>query len=185
MEDTARYEYRAWADAFPDLPQPEGEAWDEETYFILPRRLTVNVKARSGAVEVKQLAEERDGLQLWRPAARIELPAHGRDLGHALRPWLDVDLPQAGEPLDLGALERALAAAVPDLLSVGLRKRRHFFEAAGARAECTEVRIGERQVMTAAAEHEDPTILRRAVRELGLGALPNLAYPAALLRLSA
>jgi hypothetical protein len=184
MAEAARYEHRAWAEAFPDLPQPAADAWDAETYFIRRDRLDVNVKARSGAVEIKELVEVKDGLQLWRPAGRLDLPASGRDLTRVLKPWFGVELPLAAERLDLAALERALAAVVPDLLAVQLRKRRHLFEAAGVRAECTEVRIADRRVMTAAAEHEDPAVLRRAVDGLGLGRFANLAYPAALTGIS-
>ena len=53
--DTPRYEYRAWAPAFPGLPQPEGEAWSEETYLVALGLLSLNIKIRDDALEIKQL----------------------------------------------------------------------------------------------------------------------------------
>jgi hypothetical protein len=49
-----------------------------------------------------------------------------------------------------------------------------------ARAEVAEVEIGERRLRTAAVEHEEPEVVERAVRSLGLGTFPNLSYPTAL-----
>ena len=72
--ESARFEYRAWAATFPELPQPEGEPWREETYLLPPHLASRNVKIRDGALEIKELVSEKDGMQSWHPAAKLEFP---------------------------------------------------------------------------------------------------------------
>lgn len=176
-----RYEFRVWNEAFPQLPQPDAEPWSEETYLIAASRPDTNVKLRGDAVEIKELVKRHHALELWRPGPRLDFPITGSTLARELLPRLALDATGAEDcpaPADL----LQLAGASGAVLVVALRKRRRLLEVLEARAEVTEVEVGERRSRTAAVEHEQPEVVEHAARALGLDAFANLSYPAALAR---
>lgn len=174
-----RYEFRIWAEAFPGLPQPDQEPWSEETYLIAASRPDANVKLRGEAVEIKELVKRHHALELWRPGPQLDFPITSGTLAREILPRLALATAEPKDcpaPADLLQLARASGAVT----IVTLRKRRRLFEVMEARAEVTEVEVGERRIRTAAVEHEEPEVVERAARSLGLGALPNRSYPMAL-----
>ncbi len=184
-EEGARYEYRAWADAFPNLPRPsDAEPWGEETYLI-PLGLAggTSIKIRGDALEIKELALERDGLQLWRPAAKLRFPIPAPTLERELMVLLKIGQPLRHARYGVEELFEDVVDPRRNVVAVRLKKRRHLFEVEGCRAETAEVEVGQRRVMTTAAEHESPGQLLAAVRALGLERLENVPYPLELSRL--
>jgi hypothetical protein len=179
-----RFEFRAWsAEPFPGLAPPSDE-FAEEVYLIPLGLAGRDIKVRDGALEIKEMLLERDGLQLWDPAVRLEFPVPAFSIERELMTRLMLNQPLArpryGREELLGEI---VAARHRNVAVVPVRKRRRLMEAAGCRAEAGEVEVaGGRRVFTAAAEHEDPARLRRALSELGLQGRPNLDYPAALAR---
>ena len=63
---------------------------------------------------------------------------------------------------------------MPGLLAVEVQKRRAHYTVDGCMAEVTEVRAGQSSRRTIAVESEDAAGVIAAVRELGLGARPNV-----------
>jgi hypothetical protein len=177
-----RFEYRAWAEAFPDLPRPESEPFADEVYLIPLGLGGRDIKIRGGALEMKDLLLEQDGLPLWQPAVRLEfpIPAHlvERELLERLALNQILRRRRYTQEELLEKLETRRNIAV-----VPVQKRRKLFEVAGCRAESGEVLVAGRRLLTAAAEHESPGALRRAVAEMKLARYPNLDYPSALTRL--
>jgi hypothetical protein len=179
-----RYEYRAWGEDFPGLPRPDQEPWGEETYLVPFGLLSRSIKIRGGALEIKELLADHDGVQLWAPAARLKFPIPALTLERELMSIL-----QAGQPLRRDAygpeelIEELTGGGRHTVTAVPLRKRRHVFDAHGCRAETAEIEVAGRRLMTAAVEHEDPERLLRAVAEQGLGKLANISYPQVLSRL--
>jgi hypothetical protein len=183
-----RFEFRAWsAEPFPGLLPPAGE-FAEEVYLIPLGLAGRDIKIRDGALEIKELLLERDGLQLWDPAVRLEFPVPASSLERELMTRLMLNQPLARPRYGREELlDELVAARRRNIAVVPVRKRRRVMEAAGCRAEAGEVELGgggggRRRVFTAAAEHEDPARLRRALAELGLEGRANLDYPAALAR---
>ena len=180
-----RFEYRIWGAAFAGLPAPDAVAESAEVYLV-PEQAGVNVKFRSGALEIKRLLATRDGLQRWLPALRCPLPLPARVIARDLCPALEVAPP----PLTRRRydLEELLAEVVPALAgvqAVRLCKRRRQFDVAGARAERTRVAVGAVTLESAAVEHERFGRAARAAEQLGLRRAPNLDYVMALRRLLA
>ena len=68
------FRVRAWAEAFPVLPRPESEPFTDEVYLIPLGLGGRDIKIRGGALEMKDLVLEQDGLPLWDPAVRLEFP---------------------------------------------------------------------------------------------------------------
>lgn len=182
-EERARFEFRAWAPAFPDLPQPEGDDWSSEIYLIPLGLLTKSVKIRGDALEIKEMVSDRDGLQLWRPAARLTFPIPAATLERELMVLIKIGQPLHHERYGADELLEDVAGTRRNVVAVPIRKRRHLFEVEGCRAECTEVEHAGRRIMTVAAEHEQPARLLAAVRAMKLERFENLAYPSELSRL--
>lgn len=182
-DDLPRYEYRAWSESFPALPQPEGEGWQEETYLVAPGRVDLNVKIRGSALEIKELVSQESGLHLWRPSAALEFPIPALTLERELLDLLQLGLRLHHEHYGRDELLADIVEQRGNVFAIPLRKRRRLYEIQGCRAETAEVELDGRKVMTAAAEHEDATRLMAAMDEMGLDRYANLAYPAALLQL--
>ncbi len=182
----ARFEYRIWGDAFPELPAPDQVPPSPEVYLLPTGVDRVNVKFRRGALEIKRLLGLRAGLQQWLPALRCPLPLPAAVIEHELCPALGVAAPPLAQPsYDLERFLDEVASAWTGVRSVSLVKRRRAFEIAGARAERTRIEIGAVTIESAAVEAEAFKAARRAVAELGLTRAPNLDYVAALRRLRA
>jgi hypothetical protein len=179
-----RYEFRAWsAEPFPGLAPPSGE-FAEEVYLVPLGLAGRDIKLRGDALEIKELLLERDGLQLWDPAVRLEFPVPASSLERELVTRLMLNQPLARPRYGRRELlDELVAARHRNIAVVPVGKRRRLLEAAGCRAEAGEVQLdGGRRAFTAAAEHEDPARLRRALAELGLEGRANLDYPAMLAR---
>lgn len=182
-EEGARFEFRAWAPAFPGLPQPDQEPWTDEIYLIALGMLTKSIKIRAEALEIKEMVHDRDGLQLWRPAARLPFPIPAATLERELMVLIKIGQPLRHERYGAYELLEDVGYARRNLVVVPIRKRRHLFDVEGCRAESTEVEVAGRRIMTAGAEHPQPAPLLRAVRAMELGAHENRAYPSELDRL--
>jgi hypothetical protein len=182
-EEGPRYEFRAWAPSFPALPRPEQEPWEDEIYLIPLGLLTKSVKIRGKVLEIKEMVHDRDGLQLWRPAARLIFPIPAITLERELMVLIKIGQPLRRERYGPDELIEDVAEARRNVVAVPMRKRRHVFEVEACRAECTEVEVAGHRIMTAAAEHPEPSPLLRAVQAMKLDTYVNLAYPAELDRL--
>ena len=184
--ESARFEYRAWAATFPELPQPEGEPWREETYLLPPHLASRNVKIRDGALEIKELVSEKDGMQSWHPAAKLEFPIAASALERELLLLLHLGIVLEREVYGPDELLADITEARHDVVAQPVRKRRCRYEVAGCRAETAEIALaGRRRIMSAAVEHENPERLLRAIVTMGLDRFTNLSYPTALARLRA
>ena len=182
-DTTPRYEYRAWADAFPDLPRPDAEPWAEETYLLALGLLSRNIKLKDDALEIKELVADRGGLQLWRPSARLELPVPALTLERELMVLLQIGQPLRHERYGVAEIMDDIVGARRNVVAVPLRKRRHLYEVEGCRAEVAEIEVNGQRTMTTAAEHEEADRLMAAMKAMGLDRYANLSYPEALSRM--
>jgi hypothetical protein len=178
-----RYEYRAWSQSFPNLPRPEAESWSEETYIVPYGLLSRDIKIRGGALEIKELLAERNGLQLWNASSRLAFPIPALTLERELMSIVMIGQPLHRDRYGPEELVQELAEGRRNVAAVRLRKRRHVFESHGCRAETAEIEVGEKHLMSAAAEHEHPETLLGAIAAMGLDRYPNLSYVQALSRL--
>lgn len=178
-----RYEYRAWAEAFPDLPQPDDEPWVEETYLLPLGLVGLGIKIRGDALEIKELLTDRDGFQLWSPAARLAFPIPALTLERELMVRLAIGEPLRRKRYGPQEIMTDIVQARRNVIAATLKKRRRLFEVASCRAETAAVEVEGQRMMTAAAEHEDMDQLRRAVAEMKLDRYPNLSYPETLLQI--
>lgn len=183
-EEGARYEFRAWAETFPNLPRPDREEWHDEVYLIPLGLLTTSVKIRGDALEIKDLVAERPDMQLWLPVARLTFPVPAHLVERELIVRLALGQKLHRERFTAEELLAEVVEARGNVAAVRLRKRRRLFEAAGGcRAEVGEVEVDGRRTLTACVEHAEPERVASAAAELGIDRHPNLDYPTALARL--
>jgi len=177
------FEFRAWADSFPGLPSLGDKPFEEEIYLIPLGVAGHSIKLRGGALEIKDLIQEQDGLQHWDPAIRLPFPIPAALVERELMVRLALGEALTREHYGAEELLHEIVEARRNIAAVRLKKRRHQFEAAGCRAETAEIEVAGQRMMSAAAEHEDPEALRRAIAELKLGGHANVDYPTMLGRL--
>jgi hypothetical protein len=180
----ARFEYRIWGRAFPELPSPDQQPPSREVYLVPAEVDGSNIKLRREALEIKRLLGVRAGLQHWLPALRCVLPLPAAVLEEHLCP----ELGSAPPPLrrasyDLRQFLAEVASALPGVRVVWLVKRRRPFEVAGSRAERTRVTLGEVTLESVAIEAERFEWAARATDELELRRAPNLDYVTAIRRI--
>jgi len=181
----ARFEYRIWGHAFPELPSPDQEPESREVYLV-PGVDGSNVKFRREALEIKRLLGVRAGLQHWLPALRCLLPLPAAVIEGHLCPELGVPPPPLRRAsYDLGQFLAEVAHALPGVRVVSLVKRRRPFEIAGSRAERTRVTIADVTLESAAIEAERFGWAARATDELKLRRAPNIDYVTAIRRILA
>jgi hypothetical protein len=182
----ARFEYRIWGHAFPELPSPDQEPESREVYLVPPGVDGSNVKIRREALEIKRLLGVRAGLQHWLPALRCVLPLPATVIEEHLCPELGVAPPPLRRAsYDLGQFLAEVATDLPGVRVVSLVKRRRPFEIAGSRAERTRVTIADITLESAAIEAERFEWAARATDELKLRRAPNIDYVTAIRRLLA
>jgi exopolyphosphatase / guanosine-5'-triphosphate,3'-diphosphate pyrophosphatase len=177
-----RWEWRTFGDRLEAAetrlralgPEPARES--DETYLLSPESRDA-VKVRNGLMDIKHLEQvNRDGLELWRPVMKSQLPISTAD-ARAVLATLNLEAP----PLELDWYEIAdLAGAATAMTLVPVHKRRRHYTFHGCMAELTDLRTAKGSTRTIAVESEDPARVTDAVRELGLDSRPNVSVPAAL-----
>ena len=175
----ARWEWRTFGDELGEAGErlaalePELVAESDEAYLLSAAGVDA-VKLRGGLLDVKHLEQvDGDGLELWRPVLKAPLPVSAADAGAVLAA-LRVHAALEDDAYDLAAL---VAAAGGGIRAVEVHKTRRHVTVGGCMAELTDVRGGGRSTRTIAIEAEDPARVIAAVRELGLGARPNVSMP--------
>lgn len=185
-----RWEWRTFggdlADAAKRLQSRESTGFQvsDEVYLLSTLR-NANVKIRAGLLDIKQLEQvDGDGLEQWRPVLKAEFPLPGATVTQVLAvlglplPLPLPSLPQAA--YDLDQLVTELIRPDPRLRYLEVHKERTRYRLNGCTCEVTDVAAEGRRITTLAVESEDAAAVIAAVRELGLGQVPNQSYPRGL-----
>lgn len=188
-----RFEYRAFAPAFPDIEpvlraQTQGAEPVErqETYFVAPSAPDLNVKIRDDRLSVKRRLETVRGLERWQPVREEPFPLSRAYVRDELLPGLRVGLD--GLTLDrvdytASELARLLSRPYLDVIAAGVFKRRSSCRAEGCDAEIVELLVTGQAIRSIAVESEDPENAAYAVSQLGLERYRNTSYPRAIERI--
>jgi exopolyphosphatase / guanosine-5'-triphosphate,3'-diphosphate pyrophosphatase len=173
-----RWEWRAFGEALgaaeerlAELSEPHVEESDET--YVLSLDGEASVKVRGGKMDVKRREEvNADGLERWRPVLKGEFPLGADEVAIVL-----AALGAEARPASTLTLEELLNDVVAPndrLRSVDVHKHRARYESDGLMAEWTLVRVGPHSTHTLAVESTDAARVTAFVRDLGLGALPNV-----------
>lgn len=179
-----RYEFRVFGAALSgpraalaDLARPCGR--DSRTdIYLLGAPAPYGLKLRDGTqLERKRLLRRAQGLEQWRPAGAIALPAPRSALATALGL---AGLPPLPETVTAAALIQA--ATAHGLRCPEVEKHRQRFALGPLRAEITRLRSGPLCRWTLAIEGPHPAALQALRARLGLSQQPNCSYPRWLLQ---
>ena len=182
---TPRYEYRVWAADLTELEarlvehcEPLGVRASKEIYLVV-RRTDLNVKIRSGVLDIKQLVGTEQGFQLWTPTLKAPFPLSFSTAAEVLADIAQSDLPEGtNEPVALdGFLARAEAVGT---VVVKVAKTRHGYWHDGCILEFAEVVIDGSSLNTVAVESDDLDAAVDLATQLGIDDLPNQSYQTAI-----
>lgn len=182
---TPRYEYRVWAPDLTELEarlvercEPLGVRASEEIYLVF-RRTDLNVKIRSGVLDIKQLVGAEREFQLWTPTLKEAFPMPLSAAAEVLADITRSDPPAAGdEPV---VLDRFLALAEEvGAVVVKVAKTRHGYWHEGCILEFAEVVIDGSSLHTVAVESDDLDAAVDLATQLGVDELPNQSYQTAI-----
>ena len=167
-------------DAFPADRIAES---DEQYLLSLDRE--VSAKIRDGLMDVKVLEHRRDdGLEQWRPIMKAEFPISAAEVATLLDALGADAATAAGRPLTLDELLHDVIGPNPRLHAVAVHKRRERTTIRGCMAERATLRAAGNERRTIAVEEEDPELVMRIARELGIADRRNVAVPLVLAALS-
>ena len=184
---TPRFEYRVWAPDLTELAarlaahcEPQGVRASEETYLVHPRT-DLNVKIRSGTLDIKQLVRIQQGFQLWTPIFKEAFPLSAASAAGVMG-YLAVSQPSAGgdAPLDLD--DFLALAEETGTARASVAKQRHGYLQEGCILEFAEVTINGSGVHSVAVESEDLDTALAVAHRLGINERPNESYQQAIRR---
>jgi hypothetical protein len=142
-----------------------------------------NAKIRGGVLDIKQLRTvDRSGLELWSPAFKGAFPLSKAQLKDAFSAWA-LPLPQISR--ETYALEHFLdeiAVRSPSLRVASVSKTRRGFTLDGCTAEFAGVIVDGIACESFCLEHENPSLITNALKQLGLTSQENISYPEGLKR---
>ncbi len=146
-----------------------------ETYFLSRQTDAVNVKVRDGLLDIKvKTGETPEGYEVFQPRGKFRFPVGREELATILS-HLQVTVALEQESYTLDDVV-ALARRHPDLVPVGVAKKRHGFTVDGVICEYARVTFNGALLESACVESEDYAAMRGVIEGLGLAALPNVNY---------
>lgn len=185
-----RFEFRAWARTFGlvetrlrRLSRCQGIRESDEVYVVSAGNDLNNIKIRDAKLDIKELVQERDGLEQWTPRLKAAFPMAAEALTADVFPAFGVAMPALER--DRYTMEQFLDRIVRphrELVAARVFKRRFAFTVNGCIAEHAEVWINGAGLQTVAVESTDAAAVREALRLLGLDDYDNVNYLRAMKR---
>ena len=186
MPIVPRWEWRTFGDQVDAAANriatlsPERVQETDELY-VISREGEDTVKVRDGLMDIKHLECVDDrGLEQWRPVLKASFPLTAAQADEVLAALRVGSPTHARSTYSLDEFLGELVRPRDELLAVEVHKRRTHYTVGGCMAELTEVRTERGVTPTIAVESEDAARVISAVREVGLGSVPNVSFPRGL-----
>jgi len=178
----ARWEWRTFGARF-DEPEARIRKFEQGNFkesgevYVLSRNSDENVKVRDDLLDIKSLQEvNADGLEQWFPVLKAGFPISVEDLKKVFGYF------KAPEPI-FGRKEYTFDQFLNEIVRpnqnlrlVQVKKKRYIYVINGAVTEIAETEFDGVALRTICVEHEDPEVVMKTVRELGMEDLPNINY---------
>jgi hypothetical protein len=185
MTSSARFEFRAWSrnfavveDRIRRLASCEDIRESTEIYLVALRMSACNIKIRNGAVDTKALIDERDGLEQWQPEWNGKFPLSALVLSqHVFAPLCEEAPEFAHRRYTEEQTMEELLRPHPNIVTVGLFKRRFSFSICGCMVEYVQALINGASLESIAIESLDPEEVTQVRCTLGLTRFRNVSYP--------
>lgn len=178
----ARWEWRTFGAGF-DEPEERIRKFEQGNFkesgevYVLSKNSDENVKVRDDLLDIKSLQEvNADGLEQWFPVLKAGFPIAVEDLKKVFGYF------KAPEPI-FGRKEYTFDQFLNEIVRpnqnlrlVQVKKKRYIYVINGSVTEIAETDFDGVSLRTICVEHEDPEVVMKTVRELGMEALPNINY---------
>ena len=156
---------------------PEGKTRESSEVYILSEVSMDNTKVRDNLMDIKTLQQvNEDRLELWLPIMKGTFPLPVAEIEKVFK-CFKVALPTFNR--SEYTFEQYLDEVIRPsklLKAVNVMKKRTGFTINNCIVEIAEVKVEDKWIKTAAVEMEDPAMVIKTVRELGLDAFPNINY---------
>jgi hypothetical protein len=156
---------------------PEGKSRESSEVYILSEVSMDNTKVRDNLMDIKTLQQvNEDRLELWLPIMKGTFPLPVAEIEKVFK-CFKVALPRFNRAEY--TFEQYLDEVIKPsklLKAVKVVKKRTGFTINNCIVEIAEVKVEDKWIKTAAVEMEDPALVIKTVRELGLDAFPNINY---------
>lgn len=182
QEIVPRWEWRTFTN---DLKQaevnirqhPEGKSRESAEVYILSEVSMDNTKVRDDLMDIKTLQQvNEDRLELWLPIMKGSFPLPVAEIEKVFK-CFRVTVPKFER--EAYTFQQYLDEVIKPsklLKAVNVFKKRTGFTINNCIVEIAEVKVDDKWIKTAAVEMEDPAMVIRTVRELGLDSFPNINY---------
>jgi hypothetical protein len=156
---------------------PEGKSRESSEVYILSEVSMDNTKVRDNLMDIKTLQQvNEDRLELWLPIMKGTFPLPVAEIEKVFK-CFKVALPKFNR--SEYTFEQYVNEVIKPstlLKAVNVVKKRTGFTINNCIVEIAEVKVEDKWIKTAAVEMEDPAMVIKTVRELGLDAFPNINY---------
>ena len=156
---------------------PEGKTRESAEIYILSEVSMDNTKVRDDLMDIKTLQQvNEDRLEQWLPIMKGTFPLPVSEIEKVFK-CFRVALPKCSR-LEYTFQQYLDEMILPSKLlkAVNVLKKRTGFTINNCIVEIAEVKVEDKWIKTAAVEMEDPALVIKTVRELGLDAFPNINY---------
>ncbi len=178
----ARWEWRTFGAGF-DEPEARIRKFEQGNFkesgevYVLSKNSDENVKVRDDLLDIKSLQEVNgDGLEQWFPVLKAGFPIAVEDLKGVFF-YFKVPEPIFGRrEYTFDQFLNEIVKPNQNLRLVQVKKKRYIYVINGAVTEIAETDFDGVALRTICVEHEDPDVVMKTVRELGMEDLPNINY---------
>ncbi|NCB16878.1 MAG: hypothetical protein EOM65_11975 [Synergistales bacterium] len=178
----ARWEWRTFGAGF-DEPEARIRKFEQGNFkesgevYVLSRNSDENVKVRDDLLDIKSLQEVNgDGLEQWFPVLKAGFPIAVEELKGVFF-YFKVPEPIFGrKEYTFDQFLNEIVKPNQNLRLVQVKKKRYIYVINGAVTEIAETDFDGVALRTICVEHEDPDVVMKTVRELGMEDLPNINY---------
>ena len=156
---------------------PEGKSRESSEVYILSEVSMDNTKVRDNLMDIKTLQQVNDDrLELWLPIMKGTFPLPVAEIEKVFK-CFKVALPKFNR--SEYTFEQYVDEVIKPsklLKAVNVVKKRTGFTINNCIVEIAEVKVEDKWIKTASVEMEDPALVIKTVRELGLDTFPNINY---------
>lgn len=186
-----RYEFRTFAQNFGrvetrmrEFSKCEMIRESSEIYIVSAANNENNTKIRDRKMDIKELVEQKQGLERWNPRMKAEFPMKLEVIQNQVFPAFSVEEPEFKRAeYTLRQYLNEIIMPHPRLLAVQVFKRRFAFSINGCITEIAHLLINGAAIQTVAVELEDVDAILKALEMLGLSEYENVNYLLAIKRI--
>lgn len=155
----------------------EGKTRESDEVYILSEVSMDNTKVRDNLMDIKTLQQvNEDRLEQWLPIMKGTFPLPVSEIEKVFK-YFKVALPKFERTeYTFDQYLKEVIAPSKLLKAVNVHKKRTGFTINNTIVEIAEVTVDGKVIKTAAVEMEDPALVIKTVRELGLDTFPNINY---------